>query len=124
MDGYSDVSIVHMMLVERAKSLRRSEATITYGELAKRLEVPRFNSANWAEHPLSNVLGQLNDLDHAAERPFASVLVASSDTRYSVPSFFRATEQLRNVRISASKRRQYWDAEFTQLLKYYRNPDA
>jgi hypothetical protein len=124
MDDYSDVSIVHRMLVDRAKFSRRSEAPITYGELAERLGMPPFRGANWTDHPLSNVLGRLNDIDHAASRPFMSALLVSSDTRYSGKSFFRAAEQLRKITIPKRNRRQYWDDEFTSLLEYYRNPDA
>jgi hypothetical protein len=114
------------ILQERARTLRRSEAPITYGQLAQVLGMPPFKGPDWENHPLSQVLGHLNDEDHAVGRPFRSVLVLSGNTGYSGNSFFRVAEELRNsgVPIPLNRRYQYWADEFTRLLQHYHNPSA
>jgi hypothetical protein len=110
------------LLQERARSRLEPEPTITYGELAKRLGLPAFKGPDWQNHPLSGILGELNNEDHAANRPFRSVLVINAKDNISGASFFWAVSQLRygGVEIPGNCRTAYWYLERDMLLAYWR----
>lgn len=110
------------ILQERARSRLEPEPTITYGELVTRVGLQPFTGPDWQNHPLSRILGELNDEDHAANRPFRSVLVVNAKTKVSGDSFFWAVSQLRygGVEIPADRRLAYWYLERDMLLAYWR----
>jgi hypothetical protein len=118
----AQLDAVKTELRDRARTRSKPEATITYGDLAERMGMPPFRNANWLEHPLSDILGQLNDEDHALGRPFLSCLVVNGQTHYSGPSFFKAVAGLRRNGNPIPKAEQYtfWSAEMGRLLEFYK----
>jgi hypothetical protein len=114
------------VLADRARSRDRAEAPITYGDFAEVLGLEPFRGPDWNNHPMSWILGQLNDEDHAAGRPFRSVLVINSQSRISGPNFFGAVARLRfdGVPVPDEQWRQFWSDEFARLLRHYHNPSA
>jgi hypothetical protein len=113
--------IVGQILEERARSRSDADPTITYGELVGLVGLPKL-TGNWSDHPLSVILGNLNDKDCAANRPFRSVLVVNARSRISGNLFFGAVEQLRygGVKIPDDKRTMYWYLERDLLIRYWR----
>ena len=113
-------------LEERARSRFEPDPTITYGDLVKRFNLPKFTSGNWENHPLSGILGALNEDDHAANWPFRSVLVVNVKTNMSGDLFFWAVSQLRygGIKIPKPQQTAYWYLERELLLKYWRTKNA
>lgn len=114
------------VLTDRARSRHRSEAPITYGDLAEVLGLEPFRGPDWGNHPLSRILGELNREDNAAGRPFRSVLVIGSRTGYSGHSFFVDVAELRfgGVPIPEHQHPQFWRDEFSRLLRHHNNSSA
>lgn len=113
---------------EVQKELRRraaigdsKEALITYGELAEMTNMPPFRNANWQEHPLCDILGELDEADAESERPFISSLVVNAKTGYSGPGLFKAIAKLRRHGnpVPEQERQEYWSDEVDKVLEYY-----
>ena len=80
--------------------------------------MPAFKSANWQDHPLSRILGELDEADTESERPFLSALVVNKDTGFSGPGLFKAIADLRRNGnpIPEAEREDYWSPPVDGLL--------
>ena len=114
--------VIGDLLQRRAASVLEPEVTITYGDLAERTGLPPFRDKNWMAHPLSKILGELNEQDHAANRPFRSALVVNAESGVTGESFFNALAELRysGAEVPAERKREFWIVERDLVVNYWR----
>jgi len=112
-------------LLYRAKRLSLAEATVGYSELAEKFGMPLFGGRNrvrYKEHPLHDILRELDKEDTKDERPFLSALVIhATDDRLPGVGFFKTLAEFRRLSnpISKPKRHEYWSKEVNRLIEFY-----
>lgn len=100
----------------------RQKALITYGVLAERANMKPFTDANWHNHPLSIILGEIDDDDARASRPFITSLVVSRRNRVSGHGLFTVISAYRRggVPVPETEEQDVWSREVDEVLEHYR----
>ncbi len=78
--------------------------------------LPNF-SGSWQGHPLSSIFGELDEQDHAANRPWRTALVVSRETGRPGQGFFDTIARLRGIDIAQEDRERIWLTEYKRLVE-------
>lgn len=97
----------------------RKNCPLTYGQLLEAFpDLPPLTGA-WLSHPLCDIFGQLDAQDHAAGRPFRTVLVFAKETSIPGQGFFDTLARYRKQKIAKSQQIDVWVKEIKAIKAYY-----
>jgi hypothetical protein len=99
----------------------RKGEPITYGQVLDEFpDLPEMNGA-WLSHPLCEMFGQLDALDHANGRPFRTALVYARDLSLPGQGFFDTLSGYRKKKISKNQQLEVWVAEVDAVKAHYKS---